>query len=38
MVELCDEVLEFRSAGTRTGMASYLASDGRLMSSFTITD
>ncbi|BBU22052.1 PPOX class F420-dependent oxidoreductase [Mycobacterium xenopi] len=29
MTEFTDEVIEFLSAGTRTGMLGYLASDGR---------
>jgi PPOX class probable F420-dependent enzyme len=29
MVELTEEVVEFLSAGTRTGMLGYLATDGR---------
>jgi PPOX class probable F420-dependent enzyme len=29
MAQLSDEVIEFLSAGTRTGMLGYLASDGR---------
>jgi PPOX class probable F420-dependent enzyme len=29
MAELSDEIVEFLSAGTRTGMLGFLASDGR---------